>query len=138
MATEHVPHTGEGSVVALWRYPVKSMRGEQLESARLGEFGVPGDRLAYVADWRGATVSARTKSRLLQLTGGLARDGSPTVDGHAWDSEPAAQLVREAAGTELAARELRHELAMRETLCERLLAELERGVAAATVGGRVV
>jgi hypothetical protein len=37
-------------------------------------------------------------------------------------------LRREAAGTELAARELRHELALRETLCERLLAELEREV----------
>ena len=37
-------------------------------------------------------------------------------------------LRREAAGTELGARELRHELAERERLCERLLAELERGV----------
>jgi hypothetical protein len=35
-------------------------------------------------------------------------------------------LRREAAGTELGARELRHELTMRESLCERLLAELER------------
>jgi hypothetical protein len=33
-------------------------------------------------------------------------------------------LRREAAGTELSARELRHELAVRETLCERLLSEL--------------
>jgi uncharacterized protein YcbX len=85
---------------AIWRYPVKSMRGEQLTSAHLAEFGVPGDRLAYVADGWGATVSARTKPRLLQLTGGLARDGSPTVDGHPWDSESAARLVREAAGTD--------------------------------------
>jgi hypothetical protein len=36
-------------------------------------------------------------------------------------------LRREAAGTDLAARELRHELVKREELCERLLAELERG-----------
>ncbi|MFO0847236.1 MAG: hypothetical protein U0871_01570 [Gemmataceae bacterium] len=33
-------------------------------------------------------------------------------------------LRREAAGTDLAARELRHELAAREDLCERLLARL--------------
>ena len=38
-------------------------------------------------------------------------------------------LRREAAGTDLAARELRHELVKREGLCERLLAELERGTA---------
>jgi hypothetical protein len=37
-------------------------------------------------------------------------------------------LRREAAGTDLASRELRHELVKREDLCERLLAELERAV----------
>lgn len=46
------------------------------------------------------------------------------------------QLRRELAGTELAARDLRHELQKRQDLCERLLAELERpaapGAAAAT------
>ena len=41
-------------------------------------------------------------------------------------------LRREAAATDLASRELRHELAMRETLCERLLVELERPVGATT------
>jgi hypothetical protein len=35
-------------------------------------------------------------------------------------------LRREAAGTDLASRELRHELAVRETLGERLLEELAR------------
>ena len=42
-------------------------------------------------------------------------------------------LRREAAGTELGARELRHELTLREDLCERLLAELERNVGAGAV-----
>ena len=37
-------------------------------------------------------------------------------------------LRREAAGTDLASRELRHELVKREDLCERLLAELEQAV----------
>jgi hypothetical protein len=37
-------------------------------------------------------------------------------------------LRREAAGTDIASRELRHELVRREDLCERLLAELERVV----------
>lgn len=34
-------------------------------------------------------------------------------------------LRREAAGTDIAARELRHELTLRENLCERLLAQLD-------------
>lgn len=35
-------------------------------------------------------------------------------------------LRREAAATDIASRELKHELAMREELCEKLLAELDR------------
>ena len=40
-------------------------------------------------------------------------------------------LRREAAGTDIASRELRHELVKREELCERLLAGLEREVGSA-------
>jgi hypothetical protein len=43
-------------------------------------------------------------------------------------------LRREAAGTDLGARELRHDLALREDLCERLLAELEKAGAGAQGG----
>jgi uncharacterized protein YcbX len=34
-----------GKVESLWRYPVKSMRGEELEEAFVGFSGVYGDRL---------------------------------------------------------------------------------------------
>ena len=34
-----------GQVESLWRYPVKSMRGEELEEAFVGFSGVYGDRL---------------------------------------------------------------------------------------------
>jgi len=34
-----------GHVESLWRYPVKSMRGEKLESAFIGFSGVYGDRV---------------------------------------------------------------------------------------------
>ena len=37
------------TVSALWRYPVKSLRGEQLESVSLTSDGVPGDRIVHVA-----------------------------------------------------------------------------------------
>ena len=83
---------------AIWRYPVKSMAGERLDAARLGQLGVPGDRLAYVVDERGAIVSARTRPRLLGLRGGSGADGSPTVNGNAWDDAVAGGLVRAAAG----------------------------------------
>src|SRR5437660_9017714 len=50
MATEHVPHTGEGSVVALWRYPVKSMMGEELNASAVTERGLLGDRAYALVD----------------------------------------------------------------------------------------
>jgi MOSC domain-containing protein len=83
---------------AIWRYPGKSMAGERLDSAELGELGVAGDRLAYVIDERGETISARTRPRLLGLAGAIDDDGEPTVDGHRWDAAGAAELVRQAAG----------------------------------------
>lgn len=39
-----------GSVDSLWRYPVKSMRGEQIEEAFVGFAGVYGDRLFAFRD----------------------------------------------------------------------------------------
>ena len=39
-----------GKVESLWRYPVKSMRGEQLEQSYLGFSGVYGDRLYAFRD----------------------------------------------------------------------------------------
>jgi uncharacterized protein YcbX len=84
-------------VEAIWRYPVKSMAGECVEQACLGGLGVPGDRLVYVVDERGQTVSARTRASLLGLRGGLSRAGTPTVNGHSWNSAAAARLVRAAA-----------------------------------------
>ena len=35
---------GGGSVAALWRYPVKSMLGEELNAAEVTERGMLGDR----------------------------------------------------------------------------------------------
>jgi len=39
-----------GSVVGLWRYPVKSMMGEELNAAEVGERGLVGDRRFAVVD----------------------------------------------------------------------------------------
>jgi uncharacterized protein YcbX len=58
-----------GQVAELWRYPVKSLGGERLEDAQLGERGVLGDRLWAVRDLgRDVTASARQLPVLLTAT----------------------------------------------------------------------
>ena len=54
-------------VKELWRYPVKSMAGEQLQTARLAASGIDGDRIIQVQDARGHTVTSRTYPGLLGL-----------------------------------------------------------------------
>jgi uncharacterized protein YcbX len=58
-----------GQVAELWRYPVKSLGGERLEDAQLGERGVLGDRVWAVRDLgRDVTASARQLPVLLKAT----------------------------------------------------------------------
>ena len=85
------------SLGQLWRYPVKSMAGEQVERATITDLGVPGDRLVWVRGPEGVRT-ARRQYKLLGLRGTLSPDGDVLVNGHAWDSDAAAALVRAAAG----------------------------------------
>jgi uncharacterized protein len=59
-----------GTVESLWRYPVKSMRGEELEEAFAGYPGVYGDRLFAFKSWASPKgfpyFTAREQRRLLQ------------------------------------------------------------------------
>ncbi|MDM8561503.1 MOSC domain-containing protein [Candidatus Parabeggiatoa sp. HSG14] len=49
-----------GSIVSLWRYPVKSMMGEELRSTDMTEGGIMGDRAyALIDDETGKVVSAK-------------------------------------------------------------------------------
>lgn len=59
-----------GTVVELWRYPVKSMGGERLfEPAAVDWTGIEGDRrLAVVDDLTHKVLSAKTVPRLLEAT----------------------------------------------------------------------
>jgi uncharacterized protein YcbX len=58
-----------GHVAELWRYPVKSLGGEQVEHADIGPRGVLGDRLWAVRDLeRDVTASARQLPVLLTAT----------------------------------------------------------------------
>jgi len=83
----------------LWRYPVKSLAGEALETARLTDDGISGDRIVHVRGPEGVRTSRR-HHRLLGLRGTLGPDGVPQIDGHRWDDGRALDLVRLAAGTD--------------------------------------
>lgn len=81
----------------LWRYPVKTLAGESLETTRLEVEGIPGDRIVHVRGPEGVRTSRR-QHRLLGLHGTLGEGGVPRIDGHRWDSAEALALVRNAAG----------------------------------------
>ena len=54
----------EGAVVSLWRYPVKSMMGEELNASDLTDRGLLGDRsLALIDTETGKVVSAKNPKK---------------------------------------------------------------------------
>jgi uncharacterized protein YcbX len=54
------PQTSSGTVVSIWRYPVKSMLGEELNSSFVTERGLVGDRAyAIVDEVTGKVASAK-------------------------------------------------------------------------------
>ena len=83
----------------LWRYPVKSLRGEPLQRADVTLDGIAGDRIVHVQGPHGV-ITSRTKSRLLGLVGTLGPDGTPLIDGRPWGDERSRAAVREAAGAD--------------------------------------
>ena len=85
-------------IAELWRYPVKSMAGEPLESADLRRDGIFGDRVVRVEDERGRIVTSRTRPRLLGHRATLGPDGEPLVDGRPWRSAEVTRDVEAAAG----------------------------------------
>jgi uncharacterized protein YcbX len=80
-------------VGSIWRYPVKSMAGEQLPHAAIDFPGVSSDRVLQVYDRHGRIVTARRYPRLLQLHGTVAPDGEVLVNGLPWNSPEVATLV---------------------------------------------
>jgi uncharacterized protein YcbX len=78
-------------VTRLWRYPVKSMQGEQLDEAVIGERGITGDRQwALVALETGKALTARREPRLLYAFARLIGDDDVEVvlpDGHVTSSD---------------------------------------------------
>lgn len=84
-------------VAGLWRYPVKSLAGERLQTASVGPAGIPGDRVVWVVGPEGVRTSRR-QYQLLGLRGTWSPEGHALVDGHPWESPEALALVKRAAG----------------------------------------
>ena len=86
-------------VAALWRYPVKTLAGEQLTTAEIGPEGIVGDRRVWVCGPE-AVRTSRRHHRLLGLKGTLNADSYPLINGRRWDSPEALALVQDAAGSD--------------------------------------
>ncbi|HVM39456.1 MAG TPA: MOSC N-terminal beta barrel domain-containing protein [Acidimicrobiia bacterium] len=64
------------SVAQIWRFPVKSMRGERIDEGPLVESGLQGDRrFGVVDDETGKVLSAKREARLLLASARLVGDG---------------------------------------------------------------
>ena len=85
-------------VAEIWRYPVKSMAGEQLQSAQLTPSGIDGDRLIQVRNAHGRTITSRTHPGLLGHRGTLDGQGNPLVDGLPWTDPTVLAAVQKIAG----------------------------------------
>jgi uncharacterized protein YcbX len=81
-------------VTHIWRYPVKTMAGEEMRRAAIGPLGIESDRLVHVEDVRGRVITSRSHPRFLGLKGAADAQGTITVDGRPWQSpEVAAEVV---------------------------------------------
>ena len=86
-------------VSEIWRYPVKSLKGERLQETEITRLGIPGDRqIAVIRTLNGRFLTSRSRPKLLGLQGSINADGVPTINGHLWNSIEALELVSEAAG----------------------------------------
>ncbi len=85
-------------VAEIWRYPVKSLKGERVQEAEITVNGIPGDREIVVLNEAGRIITSRSKPKLLGLRGELGPDAITTINGHAWDSPEALALVTQAVG----------------------------------------
>lgn len=94
------------NVAQIWRYPVKSMAGEQLAVASVDSLGIAGDRVVHVEDATGRFITARSHSKLLGHRATLDSSGEPLVDSLPWTDPqvlqhvvdivgPGAQLIRD-------------------------------------------
>jgi hypothetical protein len=96
-------------VAQLWRYPVKSMAGERIAAAEVGERGIPGDRRLAVyqvaPNPKEKWLSARDVAGLLRfrasLNSGSAQVAGPELAVSPWDHEAVRTTLSRACRREL-------------------------------------
>lgn len=84
-------------VAEIWRYPVKSLAGEQLQTTQLGPAGIPFDRTIQVRRPDGRILTSRNYPRLLSMRATVDAVGQVLVDGLPWKAPAVAARIREAA-----------------------------------------
>ena len=84
-------------VAEIWRYPVKSLAGEQLTVADVSALGIARDREIVIVH-HDRIATARRYPKLLGLRGSLDDAGIPTIQGHRWDTPGAQTLIEAAVG----------------------------------------
>ncbi len=86
-------------IAEIWRYPVKSLAGESLQSVALNMDGIAGDRKVLVYNEQSRQlITSRTHPKLLGLKATLNSHGEVFVNGQPWDVPESAQAIIDAAG----------------------------------------
>ncbi|MGB8328047.1 MAG: MOSC N-terminal beta barrel domain-containing protein [Steroidobacteraceae bacterium] len=85
-------------ITQIWRYPVKTMAGEELERVRVGPLGIEGDRVVHVENATGRVITSRSHPRFLGHKGSLGPQDTITVDGRPWDGPEVAAEIADIAG----------------------------------------
>ncbi|MGA7361436.1 MAG: MOSC domain-containing protein [Candidatus Dormiibacterota bacterium] len=96
-------------VAQLWRYPVKSMAGERIAAAEVGDRGIPGDRRLAVYELspnpKEKWLSARDVAGLLRfratLDSGSAQVAGPELELSPWDHDAVRTSLSRACRREL-------------------------------------
>ena len=92
-----IPNGSPGSVLTLWRYPVKSMLGEELASGRFVERGLAGDRAYALIDREtGKIASAKNPRKWFRLVTFTAKTIAEPDD--AWKSAASGDHISRRAG----------------------------------------
>ncbi|HTX62133.1 MAG TPA: MOSC N-terminal beta barrel domain-containing protein, partial [Acidimicrobiales bacterium] len=86
--------TNLGEVVELWRYPVKSLRGERVAEVVCDNRGVVGDRWWAVRGADGRIGSGKTTQRFRRMPGLLSMSARFDDDGAAWVELPSGDRAR--------------------------------------------
>jgi uncharacterized protein YcbX len=93
------------TVTEIWRYPVKSMAGEQLDACLIGEHGLEGDRRWALIDGSpnraGKRLTIRQHERLMNYQARLSNGGvevlAPTGETHMLDDHFVQRLQAESS-----------------------------------------